>query len=643
MPKIKKLDSPGSSLWWLRQREVGLNSPVGYGDRFYKTLYSSIQPVTSWDHGNNLNNAIHGGVFNLEFSPDGSLLVAACEKKSILMFDPLGRRLIKALDNAHNDCVNCVKFLDHRMFATCSDDNSVALWDARNLKYKIRSLLGHTKWVKSIEYSPQDQLLLTSGFDGSIYSWDINSATENSLLFTQVFHTNGLMRTRLTPDAKKILVSTTSGYLIIIHNLRLSTLAQDLDGFKPNVYRLMQVSQTTLPVAASYTHLFSQSRKYNRVEFITDFPQGNDAEFISSLQVHPQGWCVLSRNVGNEEKSEYTCVHDIQDYQVPVVDDDDDNKRDYGSSSADLSGLYNLNTTGTSTPANPSNQTATTGPNDSDQSSIRYSFVIDNQNSRLSELRPDNRIPSNFEVVAIRSNVNSNNDPRVPGNSQQHQQQQQQSQQDRRNHHHVYNNGNFSAANMELHVSSTDVWEALVAVRENRSRRERELEQIINNNNHNQANNPRHWMLRRPLRDDRSHTVFILGDRSSANNSSLSTTQAAFAIPRNHKIHQNVPRLINYIQEPNVGLGYIKELCFSADGRLICSPFGFGIRLLGFSNECQELSACVPDMDRPRQLCELATTLSHTDIVLSTKFSPKHCLLVSGCLSGKIVWHQPVI
>lgn len=58
------------------------------------------------------------------------------------------------------------------------------------------------------------------------------SFTENSFLYTRVFHTNGLMRTRLSPDASKMLICTTSGYLIIIHNLKLSTLAQDLAGFK---------------------------------------------------------------------------------------------------------------------------------------------------------------------------------------------------------------------------------------------------------------------------------------------------------------------------------------------------------------------------------------------------------------------------
>lgn len=40
-----------------------------------------------------------------------SLLLAACEKKSILMFDPLRRNLIHTIDNAHHDCVNCVRYV----------------------------------------------------------------------------------------------------------------------------------------------------------------------------------------------------------------------------------------------------------------------------------------------------------------------------------------------------------------------------------------------------------------------------------------------------------------------------------------------------------------------------------------------------
>lgn len=83
------------------------------------------------------------------------------------------------------------RFLDDRLFATCSDDSTVALYDTRNLKAKIRTLRGHSNWVKNIEYSKRDCLLVTSGFDGSIFTWDLNSYTENNLTYQKVFHTPG--------------------------------------------------------------------------------------------------------------------------------------------------------------------------------------------------------------------------------------------------------------------------------------------------------------------------------------------------------------------------------------------------------------------------------------------------------------------
>ena len=73
----------------------------------------------------------------------------------------------------------------------------------------------------------------------------------------------------------------------------------------------MQVSGTPIPIAAACTHLFSPSRKRNRVELITDFPDGDDAEQIFSLQVHPQGWCVLSRNTSTDETKEVSILDDI--------------------------------------------------------------------------------------------------------------------------------------------------------------------------------------------------------------------------------------------------------------------------------------------------------------------------------------------
>ena len=41
-----------------------------------------------------------------------------------------------------------------------------------------------------------------------------------------------------------------------------------------------------MPLHLPFGQLFTAKR--NRVEFVCDFPEGDDAEVISSLQMHPQ-------------------------------------------------------------------------------------------------------------------------------------------------------------------------------------------------------------------------------------------------------------------------------------------------------------------------------------------------------------------
>lgn len=133
--------------------------------------------------------------------------------------------------------------------------------------------------------------------------------------------------------------------------------------------------------------------------------------------------------------------------------------------------------------------------------------------------------------------------------------------------------------------------------------------------------------------------VVFIGNRQRRTNYVLSCMNR-FQVPPDHKIHKNFNRLTHFIEEANVGRGYIKELCYSSDGRIICSPFSHGVRLLSFSPNCDELSTLIPKLPGVK-LHEIGTNVSHANIVLCTKFSPVHPLLVSGCLSGRIVWYQP--
>ena len=99
---------------------------------------------------------------------------------------------------------------------------------------------------------------------------------------------------------------------------------------------------------------------------------------------------------------------------------------------------------------------------------------------------------------------------------------------------------------------------------------------------------------------------------------------------------------MHYIEEPNKGKGFIKELCFSTDGRFICSPYACGIRILAFSKDCQELPYTLSDDGEPRKLHEIQCIEKHSEIVVSTKFSPNLPIVVSGCLQGKIIWNHPL-
>nr|KAF6483924.1 DDB1 and CUL4 associated factor 10 [Rousettus aegyptiacus] len=420
------LGGPGARLFgWLRERSLGRGLFV---DPARDSVY--------------LSTRTHGAVFNLEYSPDGSVLTVACEQTEVLLFDPISSKHIKTLSEAHEDCVNNIRFLDNRLFATCSDDTTIALWDLRKLNTKVCTLHGHTSWVKNIEYDTNTRLLVTSGFDGNVIIWDTNR-------FKKFFHTRFLMRMRLTPDCSKMLISTSSGYLLILHDLDLTKSLEV--GSYPILRARRTTSSSDLTTSSSssgprvsgspchHNDSNSSSEKHmsrasqregvsprNSLEVLTpEVPGERDrGNCITSLQLHPKGWATLLRCSSNTDDQEWTCVYEFQE-GAPV--------------------------------------------------------------------RP----------VSPRCSL----------------------------------------------------------------------------------------------------------------------------------------RLTHYIEEANVGRGYIKELCFSPDGRMISSPHGYGIRLLGFDKQCSELIDCLPKEASPLRV--IRSLYSHNDVVLTTKFSPTHCQIASGCLSGRVSLYQP--
>ncbi|KAL3192860.1 hypothetical protein MRX96_058382 [Rhipicephalus microplus] len=539
----KKMDFLGRKV---DHQHLGLHSYIGAKDHLYQILYRSLVSM----EGPEMLHGGHGGIFNLEFSPDGSILVAATEGKSILMFDPLSRRLTREVKNAHADCVNNARFLDSRTFATCSDDTTVALWDVRNMRRQIRSFIGHSNWVKNIEYASAEKLLVTSGFDGSIHTWDINKFSENGVEFQRVFYTNGLMRMRLTPDSKKMVICTTGGYLMVIHDLNLRTLAYDLRGFKlPKMHHWQASGKAAYHVGDCSFHYFTARR--NRVELICDFPSENDAEIISSLQVHPHGWCVLSRNTSRNEKSEWTCVHDIQEHppQESAAGSSACEDRNWPDTDFEIEeeilvggGLAGGEDRGQQQPG-----IEQLWDGNWEQLWATPSVFIEEESEGESDDVPESRV---FHV-------------------------------------------SLDAPNGSPVVSEGTMEDAMALL----------------------SGEP-------PLTG-----LQLMGSPGSSKDVRCKASQQ---------------RLLYYTEECNEGRGWIKELCFSTDGRLVCSPFKGGVRLLAFDDDFKELCDCVP-ASPPRGLVSVLTNNCHSKYVVSTKFSPTHFLLASGCMGGQVCFHQPVL
>lgn len=124
------------------------------------------------------------------------------------------------------------------------------------MKQKLRVLHGHSNWVKNIEYSSKDKLLVSSGFDGSIFTWDINSQTEQGLISQRVFHASGLMRCRISPTGDKLVLCTSGGYIMIIHHLDLTTLHKDLCGFRVRKFVNITVIFTVWFKSLSFVQIY---------------------------------------------------------------------------------------------------------------------------------------------------------------------------------------------------------------------------------------------------------------------------------------------------------------------------------------------------------------------------------------------------
>ena len=251
--------------------------------------------------------SVYGSVFNIQFSPVEDYAVAVCSNRSVVIYDPRTESKVHATPNAHDDCVNCVTFLDNCTFVTCSDDHTIRLWDIRSPRACLEVLRGHTGWVKNIEYDRKSGLLFSIAFLDGLRIWDINKPEQykgQEETNNEVFRLPDPVRARLSPDGSKMFIALRKNKCVVIDNFdgkSIRDLATDMEDLLKNPE--VSLIQKRL-----------QQRDSNRpsLHFMTSV---QFCRCVMSVCFHPSSEFVSLRHIDTKKGSllyEFTTLYDLR-------------------------------------------------------------------------------------------------------------------------------------------------------------------------------------------------------------------------------------------------------------------------------------------------------------------------------------------
>ena len=190
--------------------------------------------------------------------------------------------LVQTISGAHSDQVNHLKLLPNGNFASCSDDNTVIIWNpTRNPSSKVLTYTSHTSNVMGLE-SLTSTLIASGSQDSTLRIWNINTGATlininvgvqvwglrlllNSFLASGHsdgsikvwFYTTGTLQytlsgghtdtvTDIETISTTVIASSSKDFNVVIWNLISRTVTSTLIGHTDQVYSLKLLSVNLL-------------------------------------------------------------------------------------------------------------------------------------------------------------------------------------------------------------------------------------------------------------------------------------------------------------------------------------------------------------------------------------------------------------
>jgi WD40 repeat protein len=143
----------------------------------------------------------NGSVFNVTFSPDGSMIASASSDRTVKIWQVSTGAVLLTL-TGHTSFVEGVAFSpDGQRIASGSWDHTAKVWRVSDGAL-LNTLTGHTGLVMTVAFSPGGDLLATGSWDHSTILWHLPDATPVRTLTTTGLA--GLQGLTFTHDGQKL-------------------------------------------------------------------------------------------------------------------------------------------------------------------------------------------------------------------------------------------------------------------------------------------------------------------------------------------------------------------------------------------------------------------------------------------------------
>lgn len=152
----------------------------------------------------------------IRISPDGSKLATCSSDGSVRIYEDIlskdgsPPKLVTTL-LGHSKGVSCIEFspVNSNIIASCSDDLTIRIWSISKLKC-VKILQKHTYHITTIKFNSKGNLLILGSADENITIWDVLNSKP---IKTLAAHSDPISSIALTPDNSIIVSASYDGLM----------------------------------------------------------------------------------------------------------------------------------------------------------------------------------------------------------------------------------------------------------------------------------------------------------------------------------------------------------------------------------------------------------------------------------------------